>query len=70
MKFVVWGFIELLCEELDIEWSCVSVICVYSGGVKINIVCNSWMGDMGNIVSGSKEEIMEFFDCIVWFMLE
>lgn len=38
IKYVVCGFIELLCQELDMEDFGVFVSCVYFGGIKINIV--------------------------------
>lgn len=37
-KYVVCGYIEVLCQELDLMNCGVLVMCVYLGGIKINIV--------------------------------
>lgn len=72
LKFVVCGFIEFLCQELDIESCGVLAICVYFGGIKINIVCNVWMiKSMENLIGMvSVENMCDSFEVLFMIIVE
>lgn len=66
VKFVVCGFIEVLCQEMVLVGYLVKVMMVYFGGVKIVIVCNVI------VVEGFDQvELVEMFDkWVVYFSLQ
>lgn len=61
-KFAVRGFTESLRQELDIEKSGVSSLCVHPGGIRTNIAKSAKMSDSLNSLGMDPKKSIQNFD--------